>query len=714
MTHDVCRRLLVFILVGTVFMLAARPLTADTFSNPIIASGADPWAVYKDGFYYYAQTTGTSVKIRRAARITGSGGLGSATAVTVFTPAAPNNQNVWAPELHFLNGKWYIYFAADDGTNANHRMYVAESVSSDPQGAYTSKGKIYDTTTDRWAIDGTVLQKNDGSLYFIWSGWPGAVDGKQNLYIAPMSNPWTISGPRVRIATPTYSWEGWIEEGPEIIQRNGKIFIIYSANASWMDDYCLGRLTNTNGDVLNPAAWVKTASPVFSRYTGADGSVYGPGHASFTKSVDQTEDWIVYHAAKYSGAGWDRNVRAQKFTWNADDSPNFGSPIPTNVPVTVPSGEGTAPVLFTLTLITNGTGTIARNPNQVGYVANSTVMLTATANPGNRFTGWSGAASGTNNPLLVTMNNNKTITGNFSDEIIIDDPDANFAGDWSPGTLSGDKYGSTYRFAFSVTSAPTATATFVPDIPTTGHYDVQVWYPQGGNRVTDAAHQITSDDGTITVLVNQTTNGGGWRTLVMGKRFAQGTNGFVRLLNHGAVADKVTMADAVRFVFSTNQSHPPSIVTTPQARVARVGSNVTFTVTVAGSLPLNYHWRFNDKPIDGATSSSYTRTNVQVEQAGNYSVTATNQFGNVTSETALLTVLSFPPAQFESIALLPGQGVRLVLSGGPGNSYALEMSSNLVTWIPLTNLIAPAGTFEFEDRSGLDAPQRFYRAVLAP
>ena len=73
-------------------------------------------------------------------------------------------------------------------------------------------GKVYDSTTDRWAIDGTVLEADNGALYFIWSGWPGSVDGLQNLYIAPMSNPWTISGPRVLLSTPQLSWESWIQK----------------------------------------------------------------------------------------------------------------------------------------------------------------------------------------------------------------------------------------------------------------------------------------------------------------------------------------------------------------------------------------------------------------------------------------------------------------------------------------------------------------------
>ncbi len=323
-----------------------RAGAAGTYLNPIIPDGADPWVVQKDGNYYYTDTTARDVKIRKASQLTGTNGLANATAITVFCPPDPYDHGIWAPELHFLKGKWYLYYSADDGNSANHRMFVAEANTSDPQGQYTFKGKIYDPSDDRWAIDGTVLQKEDGSLFFVWSGWPGETNGQQNLYISPMSDPWTISGPRVAIGTNHYAWEyppdgwgTWLQEAPEVLTRNGKTFIVYAANASWTDDYCLGMLVNTNGNFTNAAAWTKISTPVFKKYSDANGSIYGPGHCSFTKSLDGKEDLIVYHAAKYSGAGWDRDVRVQRFGWNADDTPNFETPIPISVPLAVPSGE---------------------------------------------------------------------------------------------------------------------------------------------------------------------------------------------------------------------------------------------------------------------------------------------------------------------------------------------------------------------------------------
>jgi hypothetical protein len=202
-----------------------------------------------------------------------------------------------------------------------------------------------------------VLEATNGSLYFIWSGWPGTTDGLQNLYIAPMSDPLTISGPRVLLATPNQTWESWIEEGPEVLQRNGRVFLIYAANLSWTDNECLGMLVNTDGNYLNPNSWSKSTAPVFSTFIGTNGSVFGPGHCGFTKSLDGTQDWIVYHAAKFSGAAWDRNIRMQSFSWTPTGYPSFGQPVPAGIPLPIPSGDAFTPARFNA-VISEPDGTI--------------------------------------------------------------------------------------------------------------------------------------------------------------------------------------------------------------------------------------------------------------------------------------------------------------------------------------------------------------------
>ncbi|MRN52141.1 family 43 glycosylhydrolase [Paenibacillus sp. LC-T2] len=313
------------------------------FFNVIMQSGADPW-VYKhtDGYYYNVFVNASGIMIRRAKTITG---IDAGERSLAWTPVKSTmySSNVWAPEMHYLKDtdgkyKWYIYFAADNGTNANHRMYVLENASDNPMtGTWEFKGKITDSS-DRWAIDGTVLTVNENH-YFIWSGWELTDGSFQNLYIAKMSNPRTISSQRVLISTPDHDWEtspGRINEGPQVTIKGDTINLVYSANGSWTDSYCLGLITAKIGnDLMNASSWVKQDQPIFSSANG----VYGPGHHSIVTSPDGTEDWIIYHAARWPGSGWTRNVRTQKFTWNEDNTPNLGEPVDPNRPIATPSGE---------------------------------------------------------------------------------------------------------------------------------------------------------------------------------------------------------------------------------------------------------------------------------------------------------------------------------------------------------------------------------------
>ncbi|WP_345329759.1 glycoside hydrolase family 43 protein [Mucilaginibacter defluvii] len=318
-----------------------------SFTNPLLPGGPDPWNTYKDGYYYYTHTTGNHLAIWKTKDITD---LKSAERKTIWTPPPGTmySKEIWAPELHFIRGKWYMYFAADDGNNDHHRMYVVENASADPmQGEWTFKGQVKDAT-GKWAIDGSVFE-NKGQLYMIWAGWEGDVNVKQNIYIAKMSNPWTISSERVMIATPTYAWEKDgdlpggkhldVNEGPQILMHGKDIFLIYSASACWTDNYALGMLrAKANANLLDPKSWKKSPEPVFKQ--SPETGVYAPGHNSFFKSPDGKEDWILYHANSNPGDGCSnkRSPRAQKFTWNKDGSPNFGVPLSTSKPLAKPSG----------------------------------------------------------------------------------------------------------------------------------------------------------------------------------------------------------------------------------------------------------------------------------------------------------------------------------------------------------------------------------------
>ena len=302
----------------------ARPPSGDQ-THVLVPDGEDPWVIAHQDHLYYCTVDRQKQKIL-VAKSSSLSEMASAELVPVWPRkgTTPEFIEIWSPELQLIDGKWYIYFALYNAQNGAERLFVLEGISGQPQGEYEFLGQIQ-IPTDRWAIDGSVLRTERGELYFIWSGWEGVTNTSQNIYIARMRDPSTITSDRVCISRPEYDWEKqgypYVNEGPQALGRNGRIFIIYSASGSWTDDYCLGQLTYLGGDVLDPASWRKEPAPVFAKTD----TIFGPGHASFVEIEGQ--DYIVYHAARSSQAGWARQIRAKSFTWNEDGSPNFGQPM---------------------------------------------------------------------------------------------------------------------------------------------------------------------------------------------------------------------------------------------------------------------------------------------------------------------------------------------------------------------------------------------------
>lgn len=310
-----------------------RASEARVFTNPLFRPPAqDPQVTYHLGRYYYCESSSQGIFLRVADDFAA---LGSAPARRVWAPSAsgPMSKDVWAPELHILDGKAHIYFAADDGDNAKHRMGVLVAETDDLLGSYRLESVL---DTGGWAIDGTVLELEGARRYFIWSGWPGKTDGQQNLYIAAMKSPTELAGPRVLIKQPDQPWERRampICEGPQVLRRGGKTFVIYSASGSWTADYCLGMLVLEGGDPMKAANW-RPAGQVFARNAFA----CGVGHCGFIRSPDGREDWLVYHAKTSERDGWgDREVRAQPFTWDSRGWPGFGEPVDPALSLTHPA-----------------------------------------------------------------------------------------------------------------------------------------------------------------------------------------------------------------------------------------------------------------------------------------------------------------------------------------------------------------------------------------
>lgn len=332
------------------FLLCTSVCFGQTLSNPLLPSGADPWSIHKDGFYYYTNTTGRNLTLWKTRSLAE---LKTAEKKVVWTPPATGmySKNIWAPELHSIKGKWYLIFAADDGHNRNHRLWVLENESADPlEGTWTMKGQIK-TPDDKWAIDGSIFE-HKGQLYLTWSGWEGDENGEQDIYLCKMENPWTATGKRVRISAPTYAWEVdgkipkpgpddkpvvLVNEGPQPLQRGNRLFVIFSASGCWTDSYALGMLyIDGNKNLMDAKNWQKNDKPVFKAVNVPGTSA--AGHNSFFKSPNGQEDWILYHANPEpgQGCGGHRSPRAQKFTWTADGMPQFGQPLALDVTLPVP------------------------------------------------------------------------------------------------------------------------------------------------------------------------------------------------------------------------------------------------------------------------------------------------------------------------------------------------------------------------------------------
>jgi GH43 family beta-xylosidase len=319
---------------------------ADThFVNPF-AEGADPTLVRDGDRYLWCQSEGNvGVAIWVSDRPTT---LGTKHVVWRAPAQGPCSQEVWAPELFKLDDRWYIYFAASDGNSKHHLTYVLESATDDPLGDYTVHGPLQtgdssaDGADNLWAIDLTVLE-HGGKRYAIWSGWPTADRDQQHLYLGPMASPTKLGGDRVLICRAgEHEWERVEEtpdsrglvEAPQVLQREGRTFVVYSCAASWLPTYKMGMLELVGDDPTDPASWTRHPRPVFR----SNEATYGVGHATYTTSPDGREWWHIFHAKQDREPGWRRALYAQPMRWRADGTPELGQPVPAGAPVPIPSG----------------------------------------------------------------------------------------------------------------------------------------------------------------------------------------------------------------------------------------------------------------------------------------------------------------------------------------------------------------------------------------
>ncbi|MBT9493194.1 MAG: glycoside hydrolase family 43 protein [Paucibacter sp.] len=305
--------------------------------QPLIAQRADPHISRQhDGLYYFTASVPAydRVELRRARTLDG---LRDAPPHAIWhkPEQGPFSELVWAPEFHFNQGAWYVYFAAAPSRDIKdglfqHRMYALRNESADPMtGEWQLMGKV-ETGLDSFCLDATTFS-HAGVLYYLWAQKDPAIPGNSNLYIAAMKTPWQLAGAPVLLSKPEFDWEcrGFlVNEGPSVLKRHGRIFISYSASAT-DENYAMGLLwADESADLLLPSSWSKSALPVMS--TCYEHGIYGPGHNSFTIAEDGETTLLVYHARTYTEIVgdplWnpDRHTFVKPLRWDASGMPVFG------------------------------------------------------------------------------------------------------------------------------------------------------------------------------------------------------------------------------------------------------------------------------------------------------------------------------------------------------------------------------------------------------
>ena len=325
--------------------LGATPLLArsaraptGTIVNPLVRQRADAQVFrHVDGNYYMTGSVPEydRLVLRRSRTLAG---LATAKEAVLWRhlPSGPMSGFIWAPELHLIDGRWIMYFAAGPSGGGEDvfriRTYAVVCDGNDPMtGRWSVLGQLQ-TPWDSFTLDSTSFVHR-GTRYLAWAQREPVIETNSNLYIAPLATPLTLAAKPARLSVPTLPWEvqGFkVNEAPALLARHGRLFLTYSASATDAR-YCMGMLTaNANANIMDPAAWTKSPTPVFA--SSPAHNVWGPGHNSFT--VDERgRDMLVYHARDYRDIKGDplfdpnRHTRVQPIHYKADGTPDFGEPV---------------------------------------------------------------------------------------------------------------------------------------------------------------------------------------------------------------------------------------------------------------------------------------------------------------------------------------------------------------------------------------------------
>ena len=307
------------------------------YLSPLVPQRADPYLYKFNKKYYFTATCPEydHIELRCADTING---IATATPRTIWVRHNTGKMasHIWAPEIHYIMGKWVIYFAAGELPGIwEIRPYALICEGDDPmEDSWVEAGMMQAAEGDPYSftdfsLDMTVFEHR-GKWYTIWAQKVGTVNGISNLYIAELENPVKLRTVQVLLTTPDYDWErdgGFcVNEGPAVLKHHGKVYVTFSASATGAC-YCMGMLTaDLNSDLLDPLSWRKSRWPVLQ--TDETLKVYGPGHNCFVRG-DENEHLTLLHFRSYEKITGDplndhnRHAHVMKVTFDENDAPVF-------------------------------------------------------------------------------------------------------------------------------------------------------------------------------------------------------------------------------------------------------------------------------------------------------------------------------------------------------------------------------------------------------
>lgn len=265
---------------------------AETYTNPVMQDGADPYVLFHDGVYYMYITNGYSwngFEVYTSENLVDweYGGVVAKKGDII------GGSNFWAAEVYYYNNQFYMFYSADEKS--------AVAVSDSPFGPFkkTSDDFLFDFS----AIDGSLLFDDDGRIYLFFSRIRHSEGEGQQIWGCEMNSDLISVKPETLtlVSAPDKAWDGWVNEGPFVLKHNGTYYLTYSGDFYFNRNYAVGYATSSSP--LGEYVKYKN-NPVLK----SDTFIHGTGHHCFTQSPDGSEMFIVYHCHNSAYKVHDRKI----------------------------------------------------------------------------------------------------------------------------------------------------------------------------------------------------------------------------------------------------------------------------------------------------------------------------------------------------------------------------------------------------------------------